>query len=409
MRIGIYYHAQTDRETGGDVVFQETIVDELSRVKTHHQICLFSPTVPANLAALPKEIRFIQLETGTPDMVRKVSEVSNRVTAAAFDVLFEREHTEAGLLEKAAREQRIDLIWFISNWTEKVTMPYIATVWDLAHRTHPCFPEVSVTGWKWKARERHYRELLPRATVIITGTTAGRDEIIRYYQVPEHLVQVVPFPTPPFALANSAPKEEPVGGEKVPENFLFYPAQFWPHKNHVGLLLALKILRETYGLDFNLVLSGADKGNLEHVMETARELGLAERVTCPGFVETGYLKRLYRQAFALVYPTFFGPDNLPPLEAFALGCPVIASQVSGAEEQLGSAALLFDPKHPEEIAQRVKELYDHPHLRDEMIRRGRERALGWTATDYVRRVLGIIDDFAPLRRCWSSSMPYIHP
>ncbi|MFM6269445.1 MAG: glycosyltransferase, partial [Dolichospermum sp.] len=53
---------------------------------------------------------------------------------------------------------------------------------------------------------------------------------------------------------------------------------------------------------------------------------------------------LYINAFSLAFMSFFGPDNLPPLEAMALGCPVIASKVSGSEEQLGNNALLVNPK-----------------------------------------------------------------
>ncbi|MEI6704002.1 MAG: glycosyltransferase family 1 protein, partial [Deltaproteobacteria bacterium] len=254
--------------------------------------------------------------------------------------------------------------------------------------------------WTWGARERHFKNLLPRAARIITGTGAGKEEIIKYYQVPENLVQVVPFPTPQFALSPPVTEEQQAGESQIPENYLFYPAQFWPHKNHVGLLLALKILRDKFGLNFNLVFTGSDKGNLGYVQKMVKELGLEDKVTFLGFVETDFLRELYRRAFALVFPTFLGPDNLPPLEAFALGCPVIASNVEGAEEQLGSAALLFDPKNPEEMALRIKELHDSPAIRDELIRLGHERALSWTAKDYVERMLQIIDDFAPIRRCW---------
>lgn len=405
MRIGIYYHAQIDRKTGGDAVFQETIVDEIRKTGSLHEVYLFSPIAPSDLPGDQKGIRFIKLAAERQGSWGEVTKVVQRLISYGADSLLDREFTHFSSLEKAVREHKIDLVWFISVWTEKVTVPYIATVWDLAHRVHPYFPEVSVSGWKWKLRERHYRELLPRAACVITGTEAGKKEIATYYQVPEHLVQVVPFPTPQFALAPIASGEMNAGGD-LPDNFLFYPAQFWPHKNHVGLLLAMKILREKHGLDFHLVLTGSDKGNLGYMREKVEELGLADRVTYLGFVETGLLRELYRGAFALVYPTFFGPDNLPPLEAFALGCPVIASNVSGAKEQLGKAALLFDPKDPEEMARLIKELHDSPARREEMIRLGRERALSWTAVDYVERIFRIIDDFEPVRRCWSSRDTY---
>ena len=408
MRIGIYYHAQLDRKTGGDAAFQEIIVDEIRRIGRRHEVYLFSPTQPVDPYVEQEGIRFIKLDADTQSTGKtgEVTKVMKRLISYGADWLLDREFTHFSSLEKAVLEHKIDLVWFVAIWTEKVTVPYIATVWDLAHRTHPYFPEVSVTGWKWKLRERLYRELLPRAACVITGTEVGKEEIIRYYQLPEHLVQVVPFPTPQFALVPPEARDKAIVTESFPENYLFYPAQFWPHKNHIGLLLALKTVREEYSIDLNLVLTGSDKGNLGYVQEMVEKLGLTGKVSFLGFVETGLLRELYRRAFALVYPTFFGPDNLPPLEAFALGCPVIASKVNGAEEQLGNAALLFDPKDPIAMARRIQELHDSPDKREELINLGRKRALRWTAADYVEQMFHIIDDFEPIRRCWSSSKPY---
>ena len=112
------------------------------------------------------------------------------------------------------------------------------------------------------------------------------------------------------------------------------------------------------------------------------------------------LVALYRGAFALAYVTFFGPENLPPLEAFALGCPVIASDVSGAREQLVDAALFVDPRNPAEIAAAIKQLHDDDNLRSSLIDKGRARAERWTATEFVRGVFAALDEFEPVRRCW---------
>ena len=396
MRIGIYYHADMEKNTGGGVVFQETLIEEISRFGTRHEVFLIGPTIPSEP---PAGMRFIHLNEPRPSRLAKALTGLKRVITNS--VLSDEYFSEPGLLDRAAHEYQIDLLWFIALETEKVvTIPYIATVWDLAHKIYPYFPEVSFTAWPWGARERHFRNLLPRAACIITGTKAGKEEIVKFYQVPEQNVEVVPFPTPHFALSPPVTDAQHAEIARMPENYLFYPAQFWPHKNHVGLLIALKLLRDKFGLDFAIVFTGSNKGNLGYIQKTAKELGLAEKVFFPGFVATDTLCNLYRNAFALVYPTFFGPDNLPPLEAFALGCPVIASNVSGAEEQLGNAALLFDPKNPEQMALKIKELYDSPATRNELIRRGHERALRWTAAEYVERMFHIIDDFEPMRRCW---------
>jgi glycosyltransferase involved in cell wall biosynthesis len=158
-------------------------------------------------------------------------------------------------------------------------------------------------------------------------------------------------------------------------------------------------------MDFSVVLTGADKGSLKFVRETARELGLTDRVHLLGFVSREELTYLYQNAFALAYPSFFGPDNIPPMEAFALGCPVIAARVPGANEQMGDAALFFDPSHETELAAKVKELLSTSGLRETLIRRGRNRASQWTAKDYVRGIFQIADEFQSMRRNWSSGEP----
>lgn len=119
-----------------------------------------------------------------------------------------------------------------------------------------------------------------------------------------------------------------------------------------------------------------------------------------GFVTREDLTALYQGAFALAYPSLFGPDNLPPLEAFALGCPVIASNYDGAQEQLENAALYVDALAPDSIAAAVRQLLVNPALRQQMIELGHIRARKWTATDYVQEIFSILDEFEAVRRCW---------
>jgi glycosyltransferase involved in cell wall biosynthesis len=246
-----------------------------------------------------------------------------------------------------------------------------------------------------------YATAIPRASAVIVGTETGKAEIVQFYGVPPERVKLIPLPTLEFALSASKDSgKEVLTKYRIPEGYLFYPAQFWPHKNHVGLLLAIKILREQYDLTLPVVFVGSDMGNLPYVRRMVDELGLSTQVHFLGFVPQEDLVGLYRNAFALTFLTFFGPDNLPPLEAFALGCPVIASNVSGAQEQMGDAALLVDPRDEEQIALAVKSLYEDLELRRTLMQRGFERANKWTGEDYVRSVFAILDEFEPVRRCW---------
>jgi glycosyltransferase involved in cell wall biosynthesis len=279
-------------------------------------------------------------------------------------------------------------------------LPAVTTVWDLGHRVHPYFPELAANG-EWERREGMYRRL-PQAARVITSTESCKEQIVRFYQVAPDCVVVIPFPTPGFALDDAGKNGKPVAcrfAQTLPPGFLFYPAQFWPHKNHVGLLHALRLLKEQTGSCPPLALCGADKGNLAHVRSTAVQLGLADDVHCLGFVSRAELVWLYRHALALVFVTFLGPDNLPPLEAFALGCPVVASNVEGAREQLGDAALIVDPASASDIARGIEHVWRDPAARQALIGKGRRRAGQFTGRDYVRAVFGLLDELEPLFRC----------
>jgi glycosyltransferase involved in cell wall biosynthesis len=188
---------------------------------------------------------------------------------------------------------------------------------------------------------------------------------------------------------------------------LFYPAQFWPHKNHAVLLYALKCLKEKHIL-LDLVFVGQDKGNYSYIRRLSSKLGLDEQVHFCGFVPREDLIALYKNALCLTYPSFFGPENLPPLEAFALGCPVVASKVEGAKEQMGDAALLVEPNNEKAWAEAINKLLVEPELKEELIGAGKKRADEWRAVDFVDGIFDIIDECGSVRRCWGYNYQYLN-
>lgn len=119
-----------------------------------------------------------------------------------------------------------------------------------------------------------------------------------------------------------------------------------------------------------------------------------------GFVERNVLIALYRQALALTYVSWCGPENLPPLEAFALGCPVIATRIPGAEEQLADAALFCEPGDPVSISDAIATVVADVALRKRLIDAGRVRAARFSPDDYVAGALKFLDEFSAVRRCW---------
>lgn len=401
MKVGIYLGQQAP-DVGGGYTFQEEILRSFLQgaSASKHNFCVICNEQHVRhyegLASGAANVKVAGLPKAT-----LLERIKNRLKISSS---FAREQFKApNPLDRLASRYGIDLIWCLSAGPVLVEIPYITVVWDLQHRLQPWFPEVSAEG-QWDFRESSYSWFLRRATAVIAGNDAGKQEIHSFYQVPCERIRLLPHPTPQFALDSfSSPRSGRNIRAKygIAGDYVFYPAQFWAHKNHVNLLYAIQYLRNRRGIELEVVLSGSDKGNRRHVEKVARELDLAEAVRFLGFVPQEDLVDLYRHAVALTYVSFFGPENLPPLEAFALGCPVVASKVSGSEEQLGGAARLVDPRKPEEIADAIEVVYRDKRLRKELIDAGRIRAESWRTGDFVRGVFGILDEFENVRRCWA--------
>ncbi len=405
MKVGVVFGTEL-ASNGGSHTFVNDIFDSILKLasKTSHTFTILNFQQENDSVLLEKKIDYLSLY---PSFKTRWQYRLSVVQKSIFEKLknpkskLKQRHWYEKFIVNSLQNNEIDLIWHLVPYCLTLEVPYITTLWDLEHRKQPYFPEVSIQG-EWDHREQLYATTLRRAALIFVGTKEGKAEIEQFYQVPSERVRVLPFPTPQFAFNTiSVDNGNILEKYNIPKNYLYYPAQFWSHKNHINLLLALKWLKDKYNLVLPIVFSGSDKGNQEYVQQMSVKLNLSQQVYFLGFLPQEDLISLYRNAFALTFVSFFGPDNLPPLEAFALGCPVIASNISGAQEQLGDAALLVDPKNPEHIALAIKSLWDNTNLRQTLVQKGLVRASQWTGEDYVKEVFSILDDFAAIRRCWS--------
>ena len=387
--------AQWAREAGGGATFEEDVLSAAMASESSHRLVVY----PAN-ARMKSVVRDADAESRVT-LVKGLQEprLPRRVLGRVRRIVLRRKKPlPFSALSDALRKAGAQCAWMLGGSLVPVDLPYVATIWDLQHRVQPWFPEVSAAG-EWRERERLYGEFVRRASAIIVGTSAGAREVRDAFGEPAGGTHVIPLPTPSFALfAGARPRlRRPVD---LPPRYLFYPAQFWAHKNHITAVRVLDALRSMPDAP-DLVIVGADKGTQQHVMHEAEALGVARRVHSLGFVDRERLVALYQHADAMLYPSLFGPDNLPPLEAMALGCPVIAARVDGADEQIGDAGILVDPLDPRAYAAAVRALRDNPHRCDELVERGRQRARGWAAAQYAAAVFALIDTrIAPSRALW---------
>jgi len=271
--------------------------------------------------------------------------------------------------------------------------PFVFTLHDLQERHYPAYFSVPQRVW------RHFMSgsMTRAATRIICESHYVKRDMMRYLHVDERKVAVIPAP-PVSAFRDVDVSPDRLAGVKekfgLGEQFLFYPAQFWHHKNHRRLVEAFALLAARHE-QCQLVFTGQKAWEHDRVFARVEELGLSARVRHVGYLATAELAALYKLATIVVVPTLFESISIPVYEAFLTGTPVCASNVVALPEQIGDAGLLFDPTSPADMAEKIDTVLRDPVLRLDLVRRGTERIRLLTLDRYALQLREVLDQVQP--------------
>jgi len=294
------------------------------------------------------------------------------------------------------RKHKIDL-WFcplINLAPGRIHIPSVVCIPDLQPAFHPEHYRKDLSDW--------YRKRLPascrEATQIITLSEFSRSTMVERYGVAPEKIHAIPLAVgDEFLFSKDEAALKAVRSKyNLPAQYAFYPANTWPHKNHIALLKALRLLRAKYSNQLPCVFTGVARGGHEAFLEAAKELDLAGQVRLLGHVEKRDMPLLYRGASILIFPSLFEGFGLPLLEAMASECPVVCSSAASIPEVVGDAALLFDPHDPEAIADTMHQVLSDGGLRRALVQAGRERCgqFSWERT--ARETLKVLEEAASI-------------
>lgn len=234
------------------------------------------------------------------------------------------------------------------------------------------------TNWLVRKRQELYlamqkRAVLTSARHIITMSQNSQSDLINVFGLEKEMVSVTheavedSYRPVPKKEAYDAASKYGVSGE-----YIFCHAGFSPYKNILGLVSAFCGFSR-YNPAVSLVLGGAyKKGDsyLKIITTLIKKQGLSERVVFTGYIPEENLPAVYSGATAFVYPSFYEGFGIPPLEAQACGVPVLCSNNSSLPEVVGDAALLFDPRSPEEMTEKLARVCNDAGLRNKLIELG---------------------------------------
>ena len=270
----------------------------------------------------------------------------------------------------------------------RTTVPTIFQPHDLQHLHFPRFftPEELAT------RERVYPAACAAASAVVVEARWVKKDICQTFGIADEKVLFIPIGAPGGGAALASDLSPSCS--RHTGRFVFYPAQAWPHKNHLALLEALRLLHDRDGIALDLVCTGRKTSFWPTIAERVAGLGLRGRVRFVGYVEAGELAALYRDALAVVLPSLCEGAGQPLLEAFAHGAPVACSGTTSLAEYAGEAALLFDPDKPDAIAGALRRLVQEPELRERLRAAGHARAAVFSWTRAARTYRALYRDLA---------------
>jgi glycosyltransferase involved in cell wall biosynthesis len=271
-------------------------------------------------------------------------------------------------------------------------VPTVTTVLDLQHHELPQFFSRGERIHRRLAYDRAAR----RADLVATISDYSRAKLVEIAGVaPERVVAIhLGIDHARFTPAPTAADADLRERHALPERYVVYPANLWPHKNHARLVAALADTPS----DLGLVLTGQPYGKLEQLQEAARRAGVADRIRHLGYLDHADVPALYRAATAMVFPSLYEGFGAPPVEAMACGCPVASSTRGSLAEVVGDAALAFDPESAGEIAAAITRVADDRSLREELRAAGIENAVRFTWSEAARRHVELYERAAELRR-----------
>jgi glycosyltransferase involved in cell wall biosynthesis len=350
LRIGVVL--EQPLEVGGG--FQQSLNDVLWlrewAKSTGNEVIVFTPHSGsvAQLQTLNIEAR--RLKPGLFDRIALFAKYTGSLD------LLQRFLKVRAPMEKRLMKDGIDVVYFTtpSVWHMLLfKLPFIITIFDICHRDAPEFDEVREFG-HFERRESLFASASTKAVLVIANSEELIEDLRRCYGLNPQRAVRIPF-SPSVYVTRSATNSSSADADVLRKyglqpGYLFYPAQFWSHKNHATLLAAAALLRDR-GSTYRVVFCGSDRGTREQVNDLIAHHGISDQVSIIGFVDSEELGALYRGATALVMPSYFGPANLPPLEAWAVGIPVIYPEAF--KSFVGDAAILFDYDDPGSLAEAV--------------------------------------------------------
>jgi len=282
---------------------------------------------------------------------------------------------------KKALEDKIDLLVSLKYnfpffYYFKKKRPKVATIYyDLCYFVYPFFYPLLESFYQ----RRQIYSSVKRADLLLAVSQSTRNDLLRFAGADKNKIKIFYLAANPI-FEKQVKKSDIIRVRKkykLPQRFFVFLGGIQPRKNLKNIILALSQLKKK---DIFLLVIGQKSHKHKEVFKNLPE-GFEKLVRFTGFVSEKDLPPILKNGLGLCYCSLYEGFGLPILEAMRSGLPVIASEVTSMPEVAGGAALLVNPKNPEEIAAAMKKLLKkEERKRLRLLGYARAKKFSWSRT-----------------------------
>jgi glycosyltransferase involved in cell wall biosynthesis len=225
---------------------------------------------------------------------------------------------------------------------------------------------------------------LKYAKYVLTPSEHSKDLLQQIYNLPDERIKFIHNGASTIGLSKRVPDNNPEG------KFILYIGRINKMKNIKNLLIAFSLIGNK--IDHKLIIVGDNETTLQTEMKLAGlSAEIKKRVIFKQDIDEESKCALMKSASLLVFASLYEGFGLPPLEAMACGCPVIASDNSSLPEVCGEAAYYVNPQNPQDISNAIITVLNDNTLRNELINNGLKRAKQFSWTNSALEHLNVLE------------------
>jgi glycosyltransferase involved in cell wall biosynthesis len=333
MRIGITLQS-FDPTWGGIGIYTEEIVKHLLKLDKGNEYVLLYPGFGAPRKSFGQYRKYKN--------VKEVETYSSRIPSGWY--------WDQVIVPRIARQEALDVLFnpFLSvpirGRYKKVMIMHA-----VEYHTVP-------NAYDWKLYTKWFfleKMIMPAADRLISVSNVMTHDLRRFTKYPIERVRTIHHGvSEKFRVIQDVDKLQEAKEEyELPSEFILFVGHIYPEKNFANLVRAFHLIAKKISHD--LVVIGRPRWNYEDDLRLVDNLGLRNRIHFLYFVPNNNLPAIYNLASCFVLPSFYEACPLVLLEAMACGCPVVAARAGAIPELSDGAALLFDPRNPEEMAEAI--------------------------------------------------------